>query len=300
LRGLLIVSPLIHLGSVLHACENLDGFDGVLRRLKTDERSAQSELRFAARLLEAGLTPILEPSLGSKVLDSVVEFKSQQVYCEVIAPETSDAMQQMQEVATELGSRIIEQNTGRRVEVLLDGGDIEHLVQPLLDSIRERQPSGVIEVLAGIGRVSITETHGSLDVGPIIPGESDGVVQCAIRVRHEGNLRTAAIIRTPVSDERAKKLLYAESHHFSKDEMNVLVMDVTAVPGAIKGWSKLVERCLQPTQNRRIGAVLLFSSRMDGGSASLKYDWRAIKNQHAYKAIPDAFIRLIVSAKNDF
>ena len=49
-RGLIVVSPAIQNGLVLAACEGLDGFANVLRRLKTGERSAYAELRFAARL----------------------------------------------------------------------------------------------------------------------------------------------------------------------------------------------------------------------------------------------------------
>ena len=54
MRGLLLVSPAIHTGDVLSACESLNGFEKVVGRLKSGERAAYSELIFAARLVKAG------------------------------------------------------------------------------------------------------------------------------------------------------------------------------------------------------------------------------------------------------
>src|SRR5580765_1648870 len=68
----------------------------------------------------------------------------------------------------------------------------------------------------------------------------------------------------PVTDTRAKRLLYGESHHFSRDEMNVLVVDVTKIVTSLNAWSHLIARCFQPEQNRRFGAVVLFKSGMTG------------------------------------
>lgn len=41
-------------GLTLAACQNLDGFEGVLNRIKKGEQSALSELRFAAALVDLG------------------------------------------------------------------------------------------------------------------------------------------------------------------------------------------------------------------------------------------------------
>jgi hypothetical protein len=118
-RGLVLISPAIESGIVLSACENLIGFENVLRRLKTGERSAYTELVFAARLVKAGFQPILEPSLGSGFLDTRIPMDAGDVYCEVIAPETSETILEVKTAASDLAATLMEQNTGRRVEVLL-------------------------------------------------------------------------------------------------------------------------------------------------------------------------------------
>src|SRR5215467_1870564 len=72
-RGLLLINPAIRDGIMLSACEDLKGFDNVIRRLRQDaERSAYCELAFTARVVRAGLTPVLEPRLGSKILDTLI------------------------------------------------------------------------------------------------------------------------------------------------------------------------------------------------------------------------------------
>ncbi len=46
--------------------------------------------------------------------------------------------------------------------------------------------------------------------------------------------------------------------HFSREEMNILVMDVSRTPGVLKSRIPLIQRRLQPGTNRRFGAVMLF------------------------------------------
>jgi len=86
-RGMILVAPAIQAGLVLSSCESLDGFENVLRRLRTEERSAYSELIFAARLVKAGLRPTLEPRLGDGLLDTLILLDGGEVYCEVKAPD---------------------------------------------------------------------------------------------------------------------------------------------------------------------------------------------------------------------
>src|SRR4051794_24031474 len=65
-RGLLIISWAVRTGLILDACKSLDGFPKILKRVKNGERSALSELKFAAKLIQINIKPSLEPVLFGK------------------------------------------------------------------------------------------------------------------------------------------------------------------------------------------------------------------------------------------
>lgn len=82
--------------------------------------------------------------------------------------------------------------------------------------------------------------------------------------------------------------MQAETHHFSADHSNVLVIDITRVPGGMR-WGSLIQRRLQPNQNRRFGAVILVR-RWIGESNLVEEEWRVVRNPHAYQPVPEDFL----------
>src|SRR5712691_436533 len=95
-------------------------------------------------------------------------------------------------------------------------------------------------------------------------------------------------VRVPITDHRVQRLLTAELHHFSRDEANLLAIDISRSAGSIRGWTPLIERRFQPTQNRRLGGVVVY--QLVGTTPAIKHKWRALRNRHAYKPIPDALL----------
>jgi len=290
-RGLVLVSPAIENGIVLSACENLNGFENVLRRLKTGERSAYTELNFAARLVKAGFQPVLEPALGSGFLDTRIPMDAGDVYCEVIAPETSDAICEIRMAASALATTLKEQNAGRRVEVLLSVDIDETISSRVVEAVRLHPDSNETWPLETIALVSKRVYGDDANVGPTIPSPEAaaivGTAQCSLN----SGVRTAGIVRVPVTDTRAKRLLYGESHHFSREQMNILVVDVTRIVSSLKIWSQLIEKCFQPEQNRRFGAVVLFSAGITGDKMAPFQQWKVVRNPYATKAIPESLLR---------
>src|SRR5207253_87029 len=102
------------------------------------------------------------------------------------------------------------------------------------------------------------------NVGPTISSPEAAVIIANAQGSIDNGVRTAGIVRVPLTVARAKRLLYGESHHFSREEMNILVLNVTSIVSSIKIWSQLIEKCFQPEQNRRFGAVVLFSAAITG------------------------------------
>lgn len=297
-RGLMTISPAIDDGLMLHMCERLNGFEKVLRRLRAGERSAYSELILASRLVSAGLEPTLEPPLGSGNLDTRVTMREGDVWFEVIAPETSDAILEMRVSADKLATTLLEQNAGRRIEVLLSVDISEEVTSRVADAIRLHPDSDDTWSLDMVALVSKFVAGDKANVGPTIaqPHGSSAAIIGVAKSSITAGIRTCGIVRVPVTDNRAKRLLYAESHHFSREEMNILVMDLTKVPGKSKGWAPIIERCLQPGQNRRFGAVVLFSTGLALDTMAGLQEWRVVRNPYAYKPVPESLLQQIANA----
>jgi hypothetical protein len=293
-RGLVVVSPAIENGIVLSACENLHGFQNVLRRLKTGERSAYTELTFAARLVKAGFQPVLEPPLGRGFLDTRIPTTAGDVYCEVIAPETSDAIREVVTAVSSLATSLKEQNAGRRVEVLLSVDIDEGISSRVVEAVRLHPDSSETWPLETIALISKRVSGDDVNVGPTIPCPEAAAIIGSAQCSLDSGVRTAGIARVPVTDTRAKRLLYGESHHFSREQMNILVVDVTKIVSSLKFWSQLIEKCFQPEQNRRFGAVVLFSAGITGGKMAAFQQWRVVRNPYADKPIPESLLEKIL------
>jgi len=292
-RGLILIAPAIETGLILSTCERLDGFGNVFRRLKTGERAAYSELAFAARMVNAGFSLTLEPPLGDGMLDACILTEDGNVYCEVIAPEMSAAIEDLRNTASHLATILRDQNKGSRVEVLLSGDIDEQIAIQVAEAVRHHPNSNESWALEGIALISKRIAGDDTNVGPTLPSPEAAALIGVAKAVLEAGVRTAGIVRVQVTDTRAKRLLYAESHHFSRDEMNILVMDVTKIVSSLNAWERLIARCFQPQQNRRFGAVALFKSGVTGEKLQSREEWRVVSNPYAYKPIPQRLLQLL-------
>ncbi|HEY5475553.1 MAG TPA: hypothetical protein VIK11_02455, partial [Tepidiformaceae bacterium] len=89
-KGIGVMFWPLQIGTTLADTEDLAGFAPVVARARRRERSALSELSFAAKLTRAGLRPWLEAEVGGKKLDIGVDTDGGAVYMEVVAPDRSD------------------------------------------------------------------------------------------------------------------------------------------------------------------------------------------------------------------
>ncbi len=288
------IHPAIHLGLILLRCESLDGFREVLVRAKKGEASARSELEFAAGLVRIGLNPSLEPQLGAKKLDTRFVFDEQEVFCEVIAPERSDAMEDAEAQITAMARRLVQDNPDTEIEVLLS---------PSFDFAKSKDLEDSIWLTdVGLKRHEVPEAGAFIKfAAPLVPvviprlmAEAPGpVLGTAHMMNNTGNI-TQAVVRLPSGDWRAERLLTAELHHFSKDRMNLLAIDVSQVPGGMKEWVDPLQRRFQPTRNRRIGAVVLYEkSGLVGPTSKIWPRWRVLRNPHAYVPAPQSLLDAI-------
>jgi hypothetical protein len=77
--------------------------------------------------------------------------------------------------------------------------------------------------------------------------------------------------------------------------MNVLVVQVGAVPGALPGWEPLIRNVFTPSRNTRLGAVILVERLYDGVVVPGAHAGRVIVNPHARRPLPDRMLDAVAS-----
>lgn len=293
-RGPAVILPYIDLGSQLKSCEGLAGFHKLLPRIHQSDRSAFSEIHYAAALTRGSYLPELEPQVGTGFLDAAVDWEGGPIYTEVITPERAEeivaAHADVQALATALCSAI----SGIVVEVLLHTDISPDTLRCILASL-QGLPNDVPRTIEGFATVLQKQGSVPLILSPSLPSIGSSPIIAAAVGRVDGAQATAGIIRMPLLDSRARRLLSAELHHFSPKLRNVLAIDITGVSIGPKNWAPLIQRSFQPTQNRRVGAVILFSSALCGIPLAIRQVWKVVLNQYAYQPIPGAFLDVLTS-----
>jgi hypothetical protein len=299
-KGAAAVGPLVHYGNLLGGCERLRGFESVMNRIRipSQQNAALSELRLAATLMSLGYQPELEPPLLGHVLDAVIEVESHPIYFEVISPEISDASRKEFALMLDLANELAKENLGSHLEVFLADEIDAVIADATLRFARAISFSARIWEMPGVGflrKQEASKVSGLRDVAPSTAGPIIGVAHAT----NEGGLSTVVGVNTEIRDERAARLLEAETKHFSREEINVVVIDLSKVPRGVDMFPALIRPRLQPRINRRFSAVLLFFDSVIG-SGLVDTEWRLIVNPNAYRQIPESFIQSLSSLKAKF
>ncbi|MBN2295526.1 MAG: hypothetical protein JXM70_24060 [Pirellulales bacterium] len=290
LKGIAFIAPMIDFGITLEACENLVGFDRLLSRMKKEEGAAFSEAEFAAALVKLGYNPILEPQLGKKCLDALISVGSEKVYFEIITPNTCDVMKTAYSEMQSLTQRIMKENTGMDVNIKL----LTDLNPSISDSIlaylktlspstenTHKMPDVALIKYSTFAPQALSFEHKQNDV------ELPELFVAGFN-RTENGIKTRTNVGVSITDERAQSLMRAEADHFSNEEINILVMDISRVPAGIRCWSPLIQRRFQPNINRRFSAVVLLSSCIE--ATGISRHCSVLQNQYAYKKTPKCLL----------
>ena len=293
-RGANLIGPAVYDGLVIASCEPLPGFAPVMTRVRIGERPAFSELKFAAALVTLGYRPVLEPQLGKRKPDAAVDAEGRRVYCEVIAPDTSDVMQELYRQVHALVDVLASDSPGMRVEVYL-AADLTASVAERVRAIAQAlPPSTDVKDMASLGLIRKAPlSPGGRPIG-IAPADARRPILGAAQAIIADGVQTVVNICFSLSDKRAARLMDAEAKHFSRNEANLLVMDLTRNPSQINGFVTLVQCRFRPSFNRRFSAVALFSEVVVS-NGTVKSDWRVLPNPHAYVAPPQSLLEALRS-----
>jgi hypothetical protein len=285
LRGIAIIAPLVDSGITLLACEQLEGFEQVLRRLRSGQQASASELYVGRALTEVGYRPTLEPPLNENVLDASVSAAGRTVYMEVISPQLSEVMAQAYAGMQSVGDRLTIEVPDSNLDVYLFP-TYEHIHLDSVVALAKDQAALSYSTMKDIPNVALvrydpTQNPPAFPMPPAYEG-----MPVLVTIRSEG---TRVAVHLLFEDIRVQRLMEAESHHFSPKEVNVLIIDVTQAGGGFSTWTPLIQRRFQPTINRRFGAVALYQSYTTIGGKVGRL-WTTLWNEYAYQPVPQEFL----------
>ncbi len=289
------MADVVDYGCTLQTCRDLDGFGRVLQRLKAGDAGALAELKFAASLAAAGYIPALEPELNGSRLDAVIVEAAERVFVEVISPELSQVMQHAEEALGVLADALTSRTPGLITDVYMLSEPNEASIRQVLAFVLSAPRPSVVHEIPGLAFVAMRPFDPRIELSK--PNFIDrGVPTIGIvGASREGRLPSLAMVRLPIDDQRAARLMGAEAHHFSRDETNILAIDVSNIPGSIPDWMPLIERRLQPNLNRRFGAVVLFTRVNQLHNANIIRGYRVLRNPYAYRPVPEPFLTAIAN-----
>ena len=225
-------------------------------------------------------------------MDAKCETGKGPVYFEVIAPEQSEANIESQRLIDELSQRMRTIVTACRVEVELFSPPTESEMEAIISAYRVANP-GEWMTVESIARIRKTVA------GQVLPPVFDGDgAQIKVVGEGAGDVKGDSgysIIRLETSDNRAKRLFNEEYHHFSEGVANVLVINMSAIADGIAEWENLIRRLFQPTQNRKVGAVLFFNQSITGPPEGIRRHWRTVVNPFAHKKVPNTLLEGFLS-----
>jgi len=297
-RGIAIAIPIIELGRVLGLIENVPFAGSIISRMNNLDLypPAWSEAQFLSRLVEIGVDVRILVSQHTKHPDFEVSGHGLSVFVEVSQPEWSNEWRKTMRELTLTSQDILEITpNGTRIEGHLrrnpTAGDRLLIVEAIKHMMSRDDTQYRIDELVelflshtNIGQMAAIE-NGPQETGPVI-GMGN--------LKKDGGPPRSVVLKVPFTDKRAEQMLRRESKHFSKTSSNLLVLDLTIVPGGIKTWESLISRRLQVNLNRRIGAVLLINYWIS--TKGLDREEKLMMHPNPYVPLPDYFISRIQNA----
>jgi hypothetical protein len=253
------------------------------------------ELVFADAMVGLGLAPVLEPALGGNKPDLSVRLSDETIFAEVVTPDRSDAISEAYEQISGLAGLLMNACPSLSVELLLSPTASLGSLSDIAARVAAAPIADLVQELPGLGLLLKNPAPPTPIVEPSIRHAKPGPVIGTAKGGVTGGIVTLAAVRLPIDDKRAQRVLAAELHHFQRDQVNLLVMDVTLVIDGSVGWTDLIRRCFQPTRNLRIGAVILFEGSTVGSKAANWERWTVLRNPHAYRTPPNSLLDQIAS-----
>ncbi len=291
-RGNFVMAHVIDDGLTLAACQNLHGFEGVLSRIKIGEQAALSELRFVAALVHLGYQPVLDTEHRGKRPDALIIAENKEIFIDVITPAMSEDARQADEIASSLAQKLLEklvnQTTPSRLEVYILTPDLQQLADEIAQFLDTPglSLSETVHTIPDIALVKYSEQDAHHNMGPTIFVDTEFPVIGVARANFTGLTVNSVTIRLPFTDDRLELLMGHKRKQFSKDEINLFVIDVSGVQHGFKKWLPLAQGRLQPNLNRRFSGIVLYNRYLDISTSAFITACHIVEHPNPYQKLP--------------
>ena len=297
--GIVPTLGIVFLGECLAAIENLQGFELLVEKVRSDDFSALSEME-AVRMfrLMGGVEIELAPELPVGAATKKPDFRVRRAgecwtYVEVTHPDVSDAAIAAQELLLRLQG-VARVRREFSLEIFLRREPTTTEEQAILAAATGFADSERFETIDLPQLALITKQPFS---GPVVtpldhPGEDNKCPRFGAATGVSGGDGTEpqriVSVRMPFSDDRADAFLKREAKQLSKSEQGLIMMDMKATRSGIQSWVSLLRRRLQPNLHTRVGGVCLFAKGIELAPPSfqLLFDFATIDNPHAHQTLP--------------
>ena len=293
-RGNFVMAHLIDDGLTLAICQNLDGFEGVLNRIKNGEQAALSEMRFAAALVDLGYQAVLDTEHHGKHPDALIIADNQEIFIDVVTPEMSDHMKHLSAMGNTLVHKFLEKLsttfTNKRLEIFALAPDLMSIYEDIdrfLDKPGNFETDKLYEI-PGMALIKFHDGNAQVDIGQLIQAEPDPLLVMGFAATNQAG--NSVVLRFSSADERLQRMLNDKSPQFSKEEANLFVIDLSHIPHGFKNWPALVRRRLQPERNRRFSGVLLLHRYLDIATGSFVLNTHLEEHPNPYKKLPASLL----------
>lgn len=291
-RGPAVIVPLIEMGQVIEATQGLEGSGPVLRRLAAGDDAAYSELRVARFLVERDLVVELEPELSGRRPDFRI-VAPDLVYGEVITPQFSQPTQELQKsLHAAAGALLQSLPSGHHLEVaIFQDGDAMTVAESLASVVSEPgSRQGVADFRGSRATYVMTAADPSSDQQLVSQIDLPAPVIFVATLEGADEGSRMVVCRQSVTDDRAGRIIEAESKHFTREHPTLVIMDNGPTPFGERTWAEPIRRRFQPSMNTRFSSVGFFRRSFMVGHGVHETQWSLLLNPHALNPLPPAVV----------
>jgi hypothetical protein len=294
-RGVAIAVPIVHAGLILNEIFGLPGFDSLVHRIAQDHQSGMAEALIIESFHRRGLVPEIEPVLSNgRKPDLRVPCLGSWLYVEVARPESSQLQKEAETFLSSLSAEVIRSlEAPAHLELLFDWPPLESKREAAINFLGQGgDASGSQQIATGLfvcrGAIGTSQMD---TYQPMISGELRFSALTIELTAGEEKRKATAFMRMP-PDARAEELLRREAKQLPQDEMNIIVLDLSQVPGGLMHWPNFIERRFKGANHTRIGAVVLLqeSVHVIDSTATLDRETKLIINTGALRPISEEFV----------
>ena len=303
-RGLAMAIPLVELGKTLASIEAIPGAGLIIERIMKDRTlsSAYSEAYaiafFKSLSFEIVVSPKVRVNGSIKTPDLAVLTDGTRVYAEVSRPEHSLDQGQLERNLSSVHDHVLKViPEGTQAEVYFYKEPSMQETHLVVSSVRNSVGTGESEHrIEGLAQIFV----GPLETDrPILPQDlhEKRPILFLTGIKRRGSSLSKVAVAMPFTDQRAQRIFNRESKHFSKNSANLLILDVSRVPGGIKSWAHLISGRLQPKLNRRVGAV--FMTQYAIGRRRMERESRLLVHPGPYNPIPQKLLQVMQASEGN-